>query len=121
MTLVEYGDYECPYCGRAYPLVQGALEEAWGQIRFVFGHSPLDPVHPNARLAAEATGAQGRFWEMHDLLYSNQDRLSESDLLRHAARLGLDAGRFERDLASRRHARWADEQGPRLTRVPGCV
>jgi len=77
-----------------------------------FGYSPLDPVHPNARLAAEAAGAQGRFWEMHDLLYSNQDRLFESDLLRHAAPLGLDAGRFERDLASRRHARWADEEGP---------
>lgn len=79
MTLVEYGDYECPYCGRAHPLVKEALEEARGQIRFVFGHFPLDPVHPNARLAAEAaeaTGAQGRFWEMHDLLYSNQDRLS---------------------------------------------
>jgi Na+:H+ antiporter, NhaA family len=79
VTLVEYGNYECPYCGRAHPLVKEALEEGRGQIRFVFRHSPLDPVHPNARPAAEAaeaTGAQDRFWEMHDLLYSNQDRLS---------------------------------------------
>ena len=112
VTLLEDGDYECPYCGRAHPPVKEALEEARGQIRFVFRHFPLDPVHPNARLAAdaaEAAGAQGRFCEMHDLLYSNQDRLSESDLLRHAARLGLDAERFERDLASLRHARLADE------------
>jgi NhaA family Na+:H+ antiporter len=73
---------------------------------------PLGPVHPNARLAAdaaEAAGAQGRFWEMHDLPSSNQDRLSESGLLRHAARLELDTGRFERDLASLYRARCADE------------
>jgi protein-disulfide isomerase len=82
VTLVEYGNYECPYCGRAHPLVKEALEKARGQIRFVFRLFPLDPVHPNARPAAEAaeaaeaTGAQDRFWEMHDVLYSNQDRLS---------------------------------------------
>ncbi len=107
VTLVEYGDYECPYCGRAHPVVKEALERAGGRLRFVFRHFPLDSVHPGARLAAEAAeaaGAQGMFWEMHDLLYANQDRLSEGDLVRHAAHLGLDAGRFEEDLASRRHA-----------------
>ena len=109
VALVEDGDYECPYCGRAHPPVKEALEEVRGQIRFVFRRFPLDPVYPNARLAAEAAGAQGRFWEMHDSLYSDEDRLSERDLLRHAARLGLDAGRFERDLVSLRHAQWADE------------
>jgi diadenylate cyclase len=107
VTLVAYGDYECAYCGRAHPLVQEALERARGRLRFVFRHFPLDSVHLSARLAAEAAeaaGAQGMFWEMHDLLYANQHRLSESDLVRHAARLGLDAGRFEEDLTTRRHA-----------------
>jgi hypothetical protein len=104
---VQYGDYECPYCGRAHPVVQEALDRAGGRLRFVFRHVPLDSVHPGARLAAEAAeaaGARGMFWEMHDLLYANQNRLSEGDLVRHAARLGLDAGHFEEDLSSRRHA-----------------
>ncbi len=107
VTLVEYGDYECPYCGRAHPVVREALERAAGRLRFVFRHFPLDSVHPGARLAAEAAeaaGAQGMFWEMHDLLYANQDRLSEGDLVDYAVRLGLDTGRFEEDLTSHRHA-----------------
>ena len=106
VTLVEYGDYECPFCARAHPVVQEALARAGGRLRFVFRHFPLDSVHPNARLAAEAAeaaAAQGMFWEYHDLLYANQDRLSFDDLAGHAARLGLDAGRFEDDLRSRRH------------------
>lgn len=106
VTLVEYGDYECPYCARTHPVVQEALARAGGRLRFVFRHFPLDSVHPNARLAAEAAetaAAQGKFWEYHDLLYANQDRLSADDLVGHAARLGLDPERFEEDLRSRRH------------------
>ncbi|HSL00054.1 MAG TPA: thioredoxin domain-containing protein [Rubrobacteraceae bacterium] len=107
VTLVQYGDYECPHCARAHPVVREALDRADGRLRFVFRHFPLDSVHQNSRLAAEAAeaaGAQGMFWEMHDLLYEERGRLSESDLVRHAARLGLDSVRFEEDLTSRRHA-----------------
>jgi diadenylate cyclase len=106
VTLVEYGDYECPYCARVHPIVQEVLARAGGRLRFVFRHFPLDSVHPNARLAAEAAeaaGAQGRFWEMHDLLYANQDRLLADDLVGHAARLELDVELFEESLRSRRH------------------
>jgi diadenylate cyclase len=107
VTLVQYGDFECPYCGRAHAAVREALVRAEGRLRVVFRHFPLDSVHPKARLAAEAAeaaGAQGMFWEMHDLLYEEQDLLLEDDLSRHAVRLGLDAERFEEDLGSRRHA-----------------
>ena len=107
VTLVEYGDYECPYCGRAAPVVQELLDRFDGRLRFVFRHLPLTDVHPNAALAAqaaEAAGAQGRFWEMHDLLFANQDALDVASLRRHAARLGLDADQFEADLREGRHA-----------------
>ena len=75
VTLVKYGDYECPYCGELHPVLKELQERAVERVRFVFRHFPLDSVHPRARraaLAAEAAGAQGRFWEMHDLLYENQ-------------------------------------------------
>jgi diadenylate cyclase len=107
VTLVEYGDYECPYCGKAHPVVEELREKLGDRLRFVFRHFPLDSVHPRARHAAEAAeaaGAQGRFWEMHDLLYENQEDLSDEALGRYAAWLGLDLGRFEGDLAARRHA-----------------
>jgi diadenylate cyclase len=107
VTLVEYGDYECPYCGRTHPVV-GKLQETLGdRLRFVFRHFPLDSVHPRARHAAEAAeaaGAQDRFWEMHDLLYQNQEDLGDEALRRYAAELGLDLERFEKDLVERRHA-----------------
>jgi Na+/H+ antiporter NhaA len=107
VTLVEYGDYECPYCGRAAPGIVSLLEELAGQVRFVFRHLPLSDVHPNAALAAEAAeaaGAQGAFWPMHDLLFANQDRLQLADLVRHAAELGLDTAQFEHDLRTARFA-----------------
>jgi len=106
-TLVMYGDYECPYCGRAHPLIEELRERMSGGLRFVFRHFPLDSVHPHARKAAEAAeaaGAQGFFWEMHHKLYDNQDRLEEEDLLRYAAELGLDGDRFAEDLSVGRHA-----------------
>jgi diadenylate cyclase len=112
VTLVKYGDYECPYCGQLHPVLRELLERAGGRVRFVFRHFPLDSVHPRARraaLAAEAAASQGRFWEMHDLLYENQDELGEEDLTRHAAELGLDLRRFEEDLANDHHA-WRIEE-----------
>lgn len=101
VTLVEYGDYQCPYCGMAYPVVK-SLQRALGkQLRFVFRNFPLSDSHPNAQHAAEAAesaGAQGRFWEMHDTLYENQDALDDRDLLSYGKRIGIDADRLARDL-----------------------
>jgi Na+/H+ antiporter NhaA len=105
VTLVEYGDYECPHCGRAAPGVRELLDLLDGQVRFVFRHLPLPDVHPNAALAAEAAeaaGAQGAYWAMHDLLFVHQDALQLADLLRYAVELDLDAKRFEEDLRSAR-------------------
>jgi protein-disulfide isomerase len=107
VTVVEYGDFECPYCGRAEPFVRELLAE-FGDVRYVWRHLPLSDVHPNARLAAEAAeaaGDQGAFWEMHDLLLSHQDELAPRQLVGHAERLGLDVERVADDL--RRH-RWTE-------------
>src|SRR5215211_133126 len=112
VTLVKYGDYECPYCGEAHPLLKELQERVGERVRFVFRHFPLDSAHPRARRAAqaaEAAASQGRFWEMHDLLYERQDELSEEDLTRYAAELGLDLQRFEEDLANDDHA-WRIEE-----------
>jgi Na+/H+ antiporter NhaA len=106
VVLVEYGDFECPYCGRAEPIVRDLLRE-FGDVGYVWRHLPLSDVHPRAKLAAEAAeaaAAQGAFWEMHDLLLSRQDALDPDDLMRYAEELGLDVDRFEDDLRS--HA-WA--------------
>ncbi|HEY4604930.1 MAG TPA: Na+/H+ antiporter NhaA [Blastococcus sp.] len=101
LTLVEYGDMECPFCGRATGVV-AELEGRFGnELRYVFRHLPLTDVHPHAQLAAEAVeaaGAQGAFWEMHDRLFAHQDQLDAPDLLEHAAALGLDLERFAREL-----------------------
>ncbi len=112
LTLVEYGDFECPFCGRATGTVEELRERFGDRLRYVFRHVPLVDVHPHAQLAAEAAeaaGAQGRFWEMHDRLFAGQDRLLPSDLLDHAATLGLDVQRFARDLGSGRYARRVQE------------
>jgi protein-disulfide isomerase len=101
VTLVEYGDYECPYCGMAHPIVKRAQRELGNQLRFVFRNFPLAEAHPHARLAAqaaEAAGAQGKFWEMHDTLFEHQDALELEDLLAYAESLGLDTAKFARDL-----------------------
>jgi Na+/H+ antiporter NhaA len=100
VTLVEYGDFECPYCGRAEPIVRDLLKE-FGDVVYVWRHLPLSDVHPQAQLAAEAAeaaDAQGAFWEMHDLLLARQDALDSDDLMRYADELGLDVDRFESDL-----------------------
>lgn len=102
IMLVQYGDYECPSSRRVYELVRELLDKG-KPLRFVFRHFPLEQVHPHAFQAAEvaeAAAAQGQFWPMHDRLYHNQLRLEEADLLRHAARLGLDVRLVEEALAS---------------------
>jgi protein-disulfide isomerase len=107
ITLVEYGDFECPYCGQAEPVVRELLA-GFGDLRYVWRHLPLSDVHPHAQLAAEAAeaaGAQGAFWPMHDLLFANQDALTGKDLVRYAEQLGLDVDRFRDDL--RHHTRAA--------------
>ena len=104
VTMVEYGDFECPYCGMAEPAVRELLRD-YGEVRYVWRHLPLNDVHPNAQLAAEAAeaaGKQGAFWEMHDLLLDHQDALQPRDLMEYADSLGLDTRRFAADL--RRHA-----------------
>ena len=103
VTVVEYGDYECPYCGRAEPQVRELLRD-FADVRYVWRHLPLSDVHPNAELAAEATeaaSAQGAFWPMHDLLLEHQDSLLPDDLIRYAERLGLDVERFTHHLGER--------------------
>ena len=101
VTLVEYGDYECPYCGMAHPIVKKARQELGEQLRFVFRHFPLAEAHPHAQLAAqaaEAAGAQGRFWEMHDMIFEHQDALEPEDIIGYAKSLGLDVAQLARDL-----------------------
>jgi Na+/H+ antiporter NhaA len=113
VTLVEYGDYECPYCGRAEVVVRELLDSFGDDLRYVWRHLPLNDVHPNAQMAAEAAeaaGAQGAFWEMHDRLLQHQDQLTPADLRRHAEELGLDVDRFWDDLRRREYAeRVADD------------
>jgi protein-disulfide isomerase len=107
-VLVEYGDFECPYCGDAYRPVKKVLERMDGRVAFAFRHFPIASKHPHAEHAAEAAeaaGAQGSFWEMHNLLFENQRALEDADLVGYAERLGLDVARFEDELRS---GRWAD-------------
>ncbi|MDA0179900.1 Na+/H+ antiporter NhaA [Solirubrobacter phytolaccae] len=107
LTLVEYGDFECPFCGRATGAVEEVRARFGDQLRYVFRHLPLPDVHPHAELAAEAAeaaGEQGFFWEMHDCLFAHQDRLTATDLVDHATALGLDVERFTRALGSGEHA-----------------
>jgi Na+/H+ antiporter NhaA len=107
VTIVEYGDFECPYCGRAEPIVRQLLADLGDDVRYVYRYLPLTDVHPHAQMAAEAAeaaGAQGQFWEMHDLLFDNQKALRPVDLVRYAQQLGLDIDRFRNELRTREHA-----------------
>ncbi len=107
VTLVEYGDFECPYCGQAHYVLQEILEEMRSGLLFVFRYFPVTQVHPHAEtaaMAAEAAGSQGRFWEMHDALFENQRALGDEDILRYAEAIDLDLGRFEADMRTGRHA-----------------
>jgi Na+/H+ antiporter NhaA len=123
VTVVEYGDLECPDCGQAEPVVRELLAD-FTDITYVWRHLPLDDVHPHARLAAEATeaaAAQGKFWEMHDRLLSAQDALRVRDLVGHARDLGLDVDRFQAELDGRVHSSrvQGDVDGADLSGVSG--
>jgi formate-nitrite transporter family protein len=102
--IVEYGDYECPYSRRAYREITRLGKRLNGGFRFAFRHFPLTEIHPHAlaaATAAEAAALQGRFWEMHDVLYHRQEALEPDDLSRYAAEVGLDVARFDRDRTSK--------------------
>jgi protein-disulfide isomerase len=97
IMLVEYGDYECPFCGEAYPIIKTILERLGDRLCFAFRNFPLVNSHPHAQHAAEAAeaaGAQGKFWEMHDMLFENQEALDDEDIAQYAATLGLDVRRL---------------------------
>jgi len=99
-VILEYGDYECPYSRQAFRAIERVEQELSGSVRFAFRHFPLTQIHPHAlaaSAAAEAATRQGRFWEMHDLLFHRQKALDDDDLRTYANELGLDLARFERD------------------------
>ncbi len=101
LTLVEYGDYQCSYCGQAYPLIKAAQRALGADLQFVFRNFPLADAHPHAQaaaLAAEAAALQHKFWEMHDALYEHQGALGTAHLLGYANELGLNAEQFKIDL-----------------------
>ena len=105
VTLVEYGDFECDYCARAFPILQQVTERFGGDLRVVFRHAPQARLHPNAQLAAEASeaaAAQDKFWEFHDGLYTRRDAITWDRLLAEARGLGLDEARFVSDVESHR-------------------
>jgi protein-disulfide isomerase len=123
VTVVEYGDFECPYCGRAEPVVRELLRD-FGDVRYVWRHLPLNDVHPHAQQAAEAAeaaAAQGAFWAMHDRLLGHQQELGRAELMAHAAAVGIDIGLFADTL--RHHAGAAriaeDVDGADLSGVTG--
>lgn len=103
VTLVQYGDYECSHCGRAYPIVKAIQRRLGADLRFVFRNYPLTEIHPHALHAAEvaeAAALHGKFWEMHDALYEHQGALDDAHLLDYAAKLGLDRATIARDASS---------------------
>ena len=103
VTLIEYGDYECPYCGRAYPLIKRLLKERGDKLHFVFRNFPLRTTHPHAYMsavAAEAAAKQDKFWEMHDLIFENQRRLSTNFLSSLAEKISVDLTQFDKDSKS---------------------
>jgi len=107
VTVVNYGDYECPDCHKRHREVERVIDELRGSARFVYRHFPLVNVHSNALRAAEAAeaaAAQGKFWEMHRRLYLQPDKLQDRDLHRHAREIGLDLERFDREMASDTYA-----------------
>ena len=101
--IIEYGDYECPYSRQAFHAIERVEQQLGGNVRFAFRHFPLTGIHPHAlaaAAAAEAGAVQGRFWDMHELLFHRQRALEDADLRRYAGQLGLDVAAFDRDRAS---------------------
>jgi protein-disulfide isomerase len=106
VTLVEYGDYECPYCGQAYQIIKKVQDNLGSNLRFVFRNFPLTQVHPHAQKAAEASeeaGAQNKFWDMHDTLYEHQQALEDKDLEKYAGIIGLNLDRFNDNIKNHVH------------------
>ena len=104
--LLEYGDYECPHCGEAYPIVRAVQKRLGNRLCFAFRNFPLTNIHryaAHAAEAAEAAGAQGRFWEMHDLLFENQDALADKNLAEYASAAGIDARRVINEILTGVH------------------
>lgn len=100
-VIVEYGDYQCPYCGAAYPILKELMKEYGSQVKFVFRNFPLSEMHQYARaaaIAAEAADLQGKFWEMHDAIYENQQNLNELYLFKLAENIGLNIAQFKEDI-----------------------
>lgn len=100
IELVEYGDYECPYCGQAYPIIKAIQKKMGDKLKFVFRNFPLEDAHPHAMhaaIAAEAAAAQDKFWEMHDAIYEHQQALSDENLVGYAKKIGLNVDTFEKD------------------------
>jgi protein-disulfide isomerase len=101
LELVEYGDYECSYCGRAYPIVKNIQRRLGDHLKFVFRNFPLSRIHPHAfpaAVATEAAGLQHKFWEMHDIVFENQRELGDENITRFAGEIGLDIGQFKNDI-----------------------
>jgi protein-disulfide isomerase len=100
IELVEYGDYECPHCGRAYPVIKKIQAQLGQRLKFIFRNFPLAEAHPHAThaaIGAEAAAVQGRFWQMHDIIFEHQNRLEDGDLVTYASKIGLDLKKFEAD------------------------
>ncbi len=107
IVVVEYGDFECHYCAAAEPVLRALRQALAGSLLFAFRHFPMAEAHPHALHAAEASeaaGAQGKFWQMHDTLFANQDALEDDDLVEYAAEVGCDLDQFLRDMAESRYA-----------------
>ena len=107
VTLLEYGDYQCPYCGQAYPIIKQVQKHLGNKLRFVFRNFPITQIHPHAQHAAEAaesSSTQNKFWEMHDYLYEHQQTLDDSHLEKYASTLGLDLAQFNHDMSSHAYA-----------------
>ena len=108
LTLLWYGDYECDYCGRAFPIVKQLQADFGDRLQLVYRHFPVANIHPHASAAAqaaEAAGAQQKFWEMHDVLFEQQDKLADADLSHYAMRVGLEIYKFQADLSSQRFSK----------------
>ncbi|MEI9946262.1 MAG: DsbA family protein [Chitinophagaceae bacterium] len=104
IELVEYGDYQCPHCGKAYPIVKKLQQLLGDQLKFVFRNFPLVKIHEAAMIAAAATEAaalQGKYWEMHDIIFENQEFLDPDSIFDYAGRVGLDMKKFEEDMERR--------------------
>ena len=112
VSLVEFGDFECPHCGRAHLIIKEVQGILGDQLLFVFRHFPITTIHPHAQQAAEAAeaaGAQGKFWEMHDVLFENQQALDDAHLVEYAGMIGLDVRRFVADMRTHKYAQQVRE------------